>query len=89
MEAWRHLLPTKEHDGHEGALHEESDDTLDSQRGTEDVTHEPGVHNESLKLDGKCIITVFVNSFIRDSLIQSNLYGLTVHRGSLFYYFMT
>ena len=43
MEASRHLFPAKEHHGHEGALHEESHDTLDSQWGTEDIAHEPGI----------------------------------------------
>ena len=43
MEAWRYLLPTEIHDGHEGGLHEEGYDTLDGQWGTEDVAYEPGV----------------------------------------------
>ena len=43
MEASRHLVPAKVHDGHEGGLHEEGDDALDSQRRSEDVAHEPRV----------------------------------------------
>ncbi len=43
VEARRHLLPAEIHHGHEGTLHEEGDDTLDSQWRTEDVTHEPGI----------------------------------------------
>ena len=43
MEAWRYLLPTEVHHCHKGRFHEESHDTLDSQRGAEDVAYEPGV----------------------------------------------
>ena len=40
VEALRDLVPSEEHDGDEGALHEEGHDALDGQRGTEDVAHE-------------------------------------------------
>ena len=43
MEAARHLLPTEIHHGHEGTLHEEGYNTLDSQWSAKDVAHEPGV----------------------------------------------
>ena len=43
MEAWRYLLPSEVHDGHEGGLHEEGHDTLDGQWRSEDVTYKPGV----------------------------------------------
>ena len=40
VEAFRDLVPAEEHDGDEGALHEEGHDAFDGQRGTEDVAHE-------------------------------------------------
>ena len=43
MEPFGHLLPAEIHHGHEGTLHEECHDTLDGQRRSEDVTHEPGI----------------------------------------------
>ena len=43
VEAWRYLLPAEIHHSHEGRLHEEGHDTLDGQRGAEDVAHKPAV----------------------------------------------
>ena len=43
MESLRYLLPTEEHHGNEGALHEESHNAFDSERRTKDVAHYPRV----------------------------------------------
>ena len=43
VEAAAHLVPTKEHDGYEGALHKEGQDAFDGKRRTEYIAHEPGV----------------------------------------------
>ena len=40
VEAFGDLVPAEEHDGDEGALHEEGQNALDGQRRTEDVAHE-------------------------------------------------
>ena len=43
VEAAAHLLPAEEHHGNERRLHEESHNTLDGQRCSEDVAHKPAV----------------------------------------------
>ena len=43
VHAGAHLVPAKEHDGHEGRLHKEGHDAFDGQRGAENVAHEPTV----------------------------------------------
>ena len=43
MEPFRHLVPSEVHHRHEGRFHEKRHDALDSQRCSEDITHEPRV----------------------------------------------
>lgn len=43
MEAPGYFLPAEEHDGYEGALHEEGEHALDGQGRAKDVANHPGI----------------------------------------------
>ena len=43
MEAAAHFVPAEEHHGYEGGFHEEGQNALNGQRGTEDVADKPRI----------------------------------------------
>ena len=43
METLAHFVPAEEHDGNESGFHKKCQDSFDSQWGSEDIAHKPGI----------------------------------------------